>query len=122
MSNIDRSLSGKALYFRLAQSRSELLDASLLDRSGRTARTLVKEGSLRVTLIAVGPGGNIEEHRADGPITILPVSGRVRFRAGEDEWVLEEGDLLSLGAGVPHSVSSEDGCVFLLTLASKGAL
>ena len=119
MSSIERPLSGKAIHVRLGAERaSDLIDEGLLARAGRTARTLVKEGPLRVTLVALGPGGALAEHRADGPISAHVLSGRVRFRAGEDEWLLEEGDLLSLPAGVPHAVDSEAGGVFLLTVAS----
>ena len=119
MPSIDRPLSGKALHFRLREGqRSELIDETLLDRAGRSARTLVKEGPLRVTLVALGPGGALKEHQAEGPITVHVLSGKIRFRAGEDEWALEAGDLLSLGAGVPHAVESAAGGEFLLTMAT----
>ena len=119
MSSIDRPLSGRALHFRLGEAhRSELIDEGLLRKSGRGARTLLKEGPLRVTLVALAPGGALAEHRADGPITVHVLSGSVRFRAGDEEWTLEEGDLLSLAAGVPHEVGSAGGGVFLLTVAT----
>jgi quercetin dioxygenase-like cupin family protein len=116
--NIDRPLSGRALHFRLGEEHPDLIDGGLLARAGRSARTLVKDGPLRVTLVALGAGGGLREHQADGPITVHVVSGQIRFRAGEDEWTLEEGDLLSLGSGVPHSVESASGGVFLLTVAT----
>jgi len=90
----------------------------LLARSGRTARTLVKEGPLRVTLVALGSGGALATHRTDGPITLHVLSGEVSCRAGTDEWGLVSGDLLSLGAGVEHAVESASGGVFLLTVAT----
>lgn len=118
MPSIDRPLSGKALHVRLGeQDRARLIDRDLLSKSGRSARTLVKEGPLRVTLVALAAGGAIAEHGADGPITVHVLAGRIHFRAGEDEWTLEPGDLLSLAAGVPHAVESADGAEFLLTVA-----
>ena len=119
MSSIDRPLSGKALHFRLREGlHPELIDASLLARAGRSARTLVKDGPLRVTLVALSRGGELREHQADGPITVHVLSGQIRFRAGDDEWTLEGGDLLSLGAGVPHAVESASGGEFLVTVAT----
>ena len=119
MPSINRPLAGKALQFRLGEGqRSQLIDEDLLAKGGRSARTLVKEGPLRVTLVALAAGGILAEHRADGPITVHVLAGRLRFRAGQDEWALEPGDLLSLGAGVPHSVESASGSEFLLTVAS----
>lgn len=78
----------------------------------------MKEGALRVTLVALAPGGSLQEHRAEGPITVHVLAGRIRFTAGMEEWILGEGDLLSLGAGVPHAVESATGGEFLLTVAA----
>lgn len=118
MTSINRPLSGKALHFHLRGGEiSALIDENLLARTGRTARTLVKEGPLRVTLVALGPGGTLAEHQAEGPITVQVISGQIRFVAGEDAWTLDEGDLLSLAAAVPHAVESATGGVFLLTVA-----
>ena len=94
MPSIDRPLTGEPLHFRLGEAqRPALIDHDLLSRSGRSARTLLKEGPLRVTLVALGAGGALAEHHADGPITVHVLAGRITFRAGEDEWLL--------GAGVP---------------------
>jgi len=83
---------------------------------GRTARTLVKDGPLRVTLIVLGPGGELREHSAPGPITVHALEGRIRFTTGGADHELVPGDLLALGAGVAHSVASEEGGGFLLTV------
>lgn len=115
---MDRPLAGTPLRYRFsAEGTSQWVDQELLARSGRTARTLVKDGPLRVTLIAIAPGEGLAEHRADGPITVHVLSGSLHFRSGADDWELSEGDLFSFGAGAAHSVTSEEGCVFLLTLA-----
>jgi quercetin dioxygenase-like cupin family protein len=83
---------------------------------GRTARTLVKDGPLRVTLIVLGPGGKLREHSAPGPITVHALEGRLRFSTGGADHDLAAGDLLALGAEVAHSVASETGGAFLLTM------
>jgi len=72
MSSIDRPLSGDVLRFRLQEERERVNDPALLERHGRSARTLLKEGSLRVTLVMVRAGGHIAAHRAGGPITVSP--------------------------------------------------
>jgi quercetin dioxygenase-like cupin family protein len=119
MSSLDRPLAGKPLRFRLGtDAPSDLIDEGALARSGRTARTLIKEGPLRVTLVALAPGGVLAEHQASGPISVQVLSGQIRFRVGEEEWMLEEGDLLSLGAAISHSVDAEQRSVFLLTMAA----
>jgi quercetin dioxygenase-like cupin family protein len=121
MSSIDRPLAGRALHFRLGSGSGELIDEQLVTKSGRSARTLVKEGPLRATLVALGPGGTLAPHRADGPITVHVLAGEVAFRTADEAWTLEPGDLLSLPAGVEHSVESAAGATFLLTVAALAA-
>jgi quercetin dioxygenase-like cupin family protein len=119
MSAIDRPLSGDALHYRLGDGPlPDLIDEHLVERAGKSARTLVKDGPLRVTLVALGEGGALSEHSAGGPITVHVLSGGIRLTTGAKEWELGPGELLSLGAGVPHSVNSTGGGVFLLTVAT----
>lgn len=119
MPSIQRPLSADVLTFDLEDELAQVTDAALLQRSGRIARTLIKSGALRVTLVVLAPGGEIPEHRADGPIMVQPVRGRIRFRAAGRDHQLEPGRILSAGAAVPHSVSSDEGGAFLLTVTSR---
>ncbi len=117
MPSIERPLSGDVLVFSLDEEREHAADSAALDRSGRNARTLLKSGALRVTLVVLAAGGEIAEHEADGPITVQPVSGRIRFTAQGQDHDLGPRQLLALGAGIRHSVSSESGGAFLLTVS-----
>lgn len=117
MPSIQRPLSGDVLVFALDEERERAADPALLERSGRNARTLLKSGPLRVTLVVLGPGGSLAEHQADGPITVQPLEGRVRFTAAGGDHDLGPGELLSAGPGIRHSVTSEAGATFLLTVA-----
>jgi quercetin dioxygenase-like cupin family protein len=115
MSSMNRTTSGDVLFHRL--TRDELtLDHTLLEARGRTARTLVKEGPLRLTLMALAAGGNLPEHRTDGPVTIHVQNGEVTFTALGAEYPLAAGEVLVFAAGVPHAARSQGGCVFLLTV------
>lgn len=117
MPSIERSLAEDVLPFDLAEEVVRLTDAETVRNGGRSARTLVKDGSMRVTLVALGAGSRIPEHRADGPITIHVLSGRVTVDAGGASRELVPGRILSLRAGVEHAVSSAVGGAFLLTVA-----
>ena len=121
MSSLNRPLDGAALVFDLGATSRELGAGENLGRSGRNARTLLKSGTLRVTMIVLAPGGGIPEHHADGPITVQPLEGRIQFTVAGETHDLAAGQLLSTGAGVPHSVRSEGGATFLLTVAQPGA-
>ena len=117
MPSIQRPLSGDVLVFEIGEERERAADPSILERSGRNARTLLKSGPLRVTLVVLGPGGELAEHKAEGPITVQPVEGRIRFTAGGTDHDLGPGELLAAGPGIAHRVTSEEGASFLLTVS-----
>ncbi len=104
MSTFDRTLAADVNMFRLGEEREHANDASILERTGRNARTLVKDGVLRVTLIVLAPGGDMPEHQAVGPITVHVLSGSMRFSADGLERDMKAGDLLTIGAapGATH--------------------
>ena len=117
MSSLDRPLGGQVMVFDLGAERGRAADPSILARSRRNARTLVKAGSMRVTLVVLEAGGEIAEHEAGGPITVQPLEGRVRFTAEGRDHDLGPGDLLHAPPGVRHAVASPTGATFLLTLS-----
>jgi hypothetical protein len=85
MSSVDRRLSGDVLVLDLGEERRRL-ESAATDEGTRGARTLLKEGPLRVTLVVLAPGGSIAEHQAQGPITVQPLKGELRFAAGGSEY------------------------------------
>ena len=117
MPSIRRPLAGDVLLFDLEQERRRTSDQAILQRSGRNARTLVKDGPLRLTLVTLAPGGELAEHQAEGPIAIQPIEGSIRFTAEGVTHELELGEMLTAGPGIRHTVSSRDGATFLLTVA-----
>lgn len=116
MSPLDRRLAGDTLLFDLDDEAARALEVAGAGGSGRTGRTLLKEGPLRVSLVALEPGGAIAEHGAPGPVTIQPLSGSIHVGVDGSEHPVGARQLFSLGGGVRHSVRSESGAVFLLTV------
>ena len=88
--------------------------------SGPASRTLTKNGPLSVTLVALPAGGRIKEHQASGPITVHVLSGSLTFNTADGAHTLAAGDLLCLASEIRHSVESEAGVNFLLTIAAIG--
>ncbi len=121
MSHLDRPFSGHELTFRLEEQAAELLGSVACLRAGRSARALLREGPLRVALVAVAPAGGIAAHHVDGPVTVQGITGEVAFRMEEGrEHRLARGDLLALAPGVRHAVESRGGGAFLLTTLAGG--
>lgn len=116
---VQRSVTGPALSFSLAEELRIVKDQ--LATTSRTARTLLKNGPLRATLMGLAPGGEVASHSADGPITVHVLEGAIEFEAEGRTWPLPEGSLLALGGGIVHSVRAPRGGVFLLTVAAPAA-
>jgi quercetin dioxygenase-like cupin family protein len=122
MTPVHRTLAGAMLALDLAEEM-RIVREELATASARIARTLVKEGPLRLTLVGLKPGGALHEHVADGPITVHVLDGEILFDVGGATHPLRAGALLALDAGVRHAARSTSGGIFLLTIAAhaKGA-
>lgn len=116
MTSLNRKLAGEAMLFDLGQEIETTRAAQPPARAGRTARTLLKDGPLRLTLIVLHAGGEIAEHSTDGPITIHVLTGTIHVRISGGEHLVAAGQLLGAGAGVRHSVTADATAAFLLTV------
>ncbi len=121
MSSIDRPLSGTALLFQLGKEITRVKETAPAAAHERSSRTLVKEGALRVTLIALRAGGHIAPHHADGPITVHVLEGDIALRAAGTDHRMAPGDLLVVDKGIEHEVRSQGGGTFLLTVVQPGS-
>lgn len=115
MSSMHRTIEGEVLINHLTRDEW-MIDQDILAKHGRTARTLVKEGPVRLTLMALAPGGNLPTHSTASPVTIHLIEGDALFKALEYEYPLKAGDVLVLAPDVEHSDTSEQGGKFLLTV------
>jgi quercetin dioxygenase-like cupin family protein len=115
MSPTEHPVSGPALLFDLAEEL-EIVHEQLVTTS-RTARTLVKNGTLRATLIGLAPNGELASHSADGPITVHVLEGALDFDVEGKTWSLRKGSFFALDAGIEHRARSAEGAVILLTVS-----
>lgn len=116
MSSMHRTIGGDVLVQHLGAD-AMTIDQRLLAANGRSGRTLIKEGPLRLTLMALSPGGKLPPHSTENPVSIHVLQGDVTFFALENEYTLSPGDVLMFGAGVEHAARSRSGATFLLTVA-----
>lgn len=119
MSPVQHPVSGPMLAFSLADEM-KALHGEMAKAPARAAKTLIKEGSITVTLIGVNPGGGLHAHKAAGPITVQVLEGEVEFKVGETSRTLTAGTLFALDGGIVHEVESVHGGIFLLTVAARG--
>jgi quercetin dioxygenase-like cupin family protein len=85
-------------------------------RDGQSSRTLIRSPDLRIVLVALERGKTLAEHHANATASIQTRSGHIRLRLPERSVEVSEGQLLVMGAGLPHDVYAETDSTFLLTL------
>jgi quercetin dioxygenase-like cupin family protein len=113
------SLDAPLMTFDLATMIAEMKAEPTWEASSRNAITLLKDHGLRVVLVVMRAGTFIASHRAQGPITIQVLEGRVSLTVGAHEVVLGSGRFLSLGAGAAHDVRAIEESAFLLTVGAE---
>ncbi len=120
MSPVHRRLAADLLTFDLG-AEMRTVRAELAGGHTRIARTLVKEGSLRLTLVGLAAGGALRSHRTDSPVTIHVLDGAITLDVEGAVREMKAGELAALGLGVAHGVGSAGGAFILLTVAADSA-
>jgi quercetin dioxygenase-like cupin family protein len=110
-------ISGEHLAFLLHEEEEALLKNALSSNTGRTAKTLVKDGRLRLTLVAMRGGAEMREHTVEGPASFQCLRGAVQFQLGDETLELSANSLLVLDTGVSHNVTAQRDSTFLITIS-----
>jgi quercetin dioxygenase-like cupin family protein len=112
-----RRLSGKVLTFLLGAEDETLREFAESSRTGRAAKTLAKQGSLRITLVALKKGTVLAPHQVAGPVSIQTIRGCLRLTTDKAGVDVTAGSLITLGPGVAHTAKAHTDCAILLTFA-----
>jgi quercetin dioxygenase-like cupin family protein len=88
-------------------------------KSGRAAKTLVKEGKLRVTLIALRAGTVLGAHHVEGEVTLHVLRGQFEVLTGDGTLRASKGGLIALGAGVSHEARAVRDSTVLITTSMR---
>lgn len=116
MSPMSRALTGPNLTFDLNAEIEHLRRDPGYARSGRAGRTLVKEGSLRLTLVVLADGVEVGTHQADSPMTLQPLQGRLHYRIGDERFEIGQGQLLFFGPGHAQDIRALEDTALLLRI------
>ena len=112
-------LDAPLLVFDLPALLAQVRQEPSYRTSDRNALTVFKTDGMRIVLLALHAGAELKTHTAPGIISVQVLEGRLMFRTAEQATELAQGQLLTLHAGIPHSVTAVTEAVFLLTLATK---
>ncbi len=86
--------------------------------TGPNSITLRKAPGLQLVLLAMQAGDRLHEHQAAGPITLQPLSGKVRFATQDESVELEPHRVVALDGRIPHTVEALAESICLLTIGS----
>jgi quercetin dioxygenase-like cupin family protein len=115
-------LRGEILRFAIEAEERTLRALAGSSGAGRGAKTLVKEGPLRITLVVLRRGAALEEHQVTGPVSIHVLSGRLRVDMRGGTITLAAGELAALDAGVAHAAEALNDAALLITVAMPSTI
>lgn len=110
-------LAEPVLAFDLPAEAALLREGSPWELRGHNAKTLVKHPDLRLVLIVLRAGAEIQRHQTDHRISVQTVAGHVRLNLPEQVVDLPAGSVLVLDHSIPHDVVAEQDSTVLLTMS-----
>jgi quercetin dioxygenase-like cupin family protein len=113
------AISGQLLRFRLPAEELRLREQAAASKAGRAAKTLVKEGLLRITQVALQKGTPLQAHHVGGAVSMQVQHGRLRLTTADSALDLRSGELVALDAGVAHAALALSDCTILITMAMR---
>jgi quercetin dioxygenase-like cupin family protein len=117
----ERPLDAPLLIFDLAAVLMQIKHEVTWKTGTRNGMTLLKGPGLRVVLVTLHPRTVLPFHRADSPLSVQILEGKLTFRTEAQAVTLSKGHLLTLHAGIPHTMEAIEETAFLLTLATETA-
>lgn len=85
----------------------------------RNAITLFKTDDMRIVLVGLHMGADMQEHTADGIISVHVLEGHIVFSANGQHTKAVSGNIIALHENIPHNVTAVEDSIFLLTMAMK---
>jgi quercetin dioxygenase-like cupin family protein len=112
-------IKGRILRYHLPTEQAALLSKAGSTPAGRAGKTLAKEGSLRITQMALRKGKRLLSHQVAGAASIQMLQGRLRMTTASGDIDLSPGALTVLDAGVAHSALAITDCSIFITMAMR---
>jgi quercetin dioxygenase-like cupin family protein len=106
------------LQFDLREEVEQLrLEDSWQRETGRSSKTLAKYPDFRIILVLMKANTRMNEHRAEGRISIHHLLGKICIHLPDQKVNLSAGQLLVLDCGMVHDVEALEESAFLLTVS-----
>ncbi|MGN7204649.1 cupin domain-containing protein [Pedobacter sp. SAFR-022] len=113
-----RSLDAAMVTMDLSSLTIQIKEEDTYKKSDRNAITIFKTDGMRIVLMALKKGAELKTHTAPGIISVQVLEGYIDFSTELQKSPRKTAQMLTLHAGIPHSVLALEDSVFLLTLAA----
>lgn len=110
-------LAGSLLEFDLMTEIEQLRQEPPWQRTGRNAKTLVKQPDFRIVLTVMKGGTRLQEHKAAGRISVQTLTGHLRLHLPAKTAELPSGHLVAIDRALRHDVEALEDSAFLLTVS-----
>ena len=104
--------------FDLEAEAKALYDSALYRERGQNSKTLLKLPDLRLVLIALKSGHQIQRHQTDLRLNLTVFAGHVQLTVDGETIDLPEGRVMVLDPTIPHDVTAQEDSVVLLSLSA----
>ncbi len=111
-----RMLNARLVEIDLNKFIAELKQEITWADSDRNSITVFKSDTSTIVLIGMHKNAELKEHSAIGNITVQVLDGEINFFAEQQTLSLGKGQMVTLEANIPHSVTALKESFFLLTL------
>ena len=112
-----RPLSASLAAFHVPDAAARLRGEDPYRTGDRNAVTLVKDGSLRVQLIALKSGGRLHENDPEGALSVHVIEGTATVTVAGTSETLHQGGLAAVGAGHAWEVVADEDALLLVQLS-----
>jgi quercetin dioxygenase-like cupin family protein len=109
-------LSGDVLVFRLGDEIEQLRQDLGRSSGQRSAKTLVKTGNLRVTLVVLEANATLEPEAHGGQATVQVLDGGLRIQTDGNVRELGSGELVILERNLREPIQALQRSAFLITV------
>ncbi len=113
----ERPIDSPLLLINLPALITQIKTEDAWNKNDRNAITVFKTAGLNIVLVALHAHAEMKTHTAQGTISINVLEGALKFNTPDESLEITKGKLLTLHAGIPHSVLAIEDAVFLLSIS-----
>jgi quercetin dioxygenase-like cupin family protein len=113
----ERPIDSPLLLINLPALTKQIKEEDAWSKSDRNAITVFKTNGMNIVLIALHAHAEMKTHSAQGTISVQVLDGTIKFNTAVESLEIQKGQLLTLHAGIEHSVMAKEEAVFLLTIS-----